>query len=304
MTTIVTGATGSFGRMVTEQLLTQLHPAELILTTRNPSALAPLAARGVRVRYADFDKPETLAPAFEGGDRMLLISTLSVGRRAGQHRNAIEAAVNAGVKHIAYTSSSGASADNPAIVISDHMQTEAVLRQSGIAFTLLRNALYAEVPVIQIAPRAVKAGKWITSAAEGQIPFVAKADCVACAARVLTSGGHENKTYEITGAELRSYRDAARIASELTHKPLEYVVVSDEEMLAFLIEAGVPRHYHEGLNTPGVGTSSASDIVSYETAIRGGHFAVNSNDVAELLGRSPVSLQRVFEANADLLRLS
>src|SRR5690349_8056125 len=112
MTTIVTGAGGKFGRMVTEQLLEHLHPAELILTTRNPSAIYRLAARGADVRYADFDKRESLARAFADGDRMLLISTLSVGRRATQHRNAIEAAAQAGVKHIAYTSSGGAHPDN------------------------------------------------------------------------------------------------------------------------------------------------------------------------------------------------
>ena len=136
MTTIVTGATGSFGRLITAQLLEHLHPAELILTTRNPPALANLAARGAHVRYADFDRPETLAGAFEDGDRMLLISTLSVGRRATQHRNAIEAAVRAGVKHIVYTSSGGATPANPAIVIPDHLQTEDALKTSGVAYTI------------------------------------------------------------------------------------------------------------------------------------------------------------------------
>ena len=302
MTTIVTGATGSFGRAVTAQLLEHLHPAELILTTRNPPALAKLAARGAHVRYADFDRPETLADAFADGDRMLLISTLSVGRRATQHRNAIEAAVKAGVSHIAYTSSGGASPANPAIVIPDHLQTEDALKRSGATYTLLRNALYSEVPATQIAPRALEAGQWITSAAEGQVPFVSKQDCVACASRVLTSKGHEHKTYEITGPTLHSYRDAAEMAADLSGKPLPYVIVSDDEMLDSLLQAGVPRHYHEGLDTPGIGTSSAEDIVSYERGIREGHFAVKSDHVAQLLGRAPLSLRQVFEANAHLLR--
>lgn len=302
MTTIVTGAAGSFGRMVTAQLLEHLHPAELILTTRTPPALAKLAARGAHVRYADFDKPETLTKAFEDGDRMLLISTLSVGRRATQHRQAIEAAIKAGVKQIAYTSSGGASPANPALVIPDHLQTEDALKQSGAPFTILRNALYAEVPATQIAPRAVESGQWIGSAAEGRIPFAAKADCVACAARVLTSPGHEGKTYEITGPQLHSYREAAAIASELSGKPIAYTVVTDDEMLESLLQAGVPHHYEEGMATPGVGTSSAEDIVSYERGIRGGHFALKSNDVEALLGRHPTSLRQVFEANAQLLR--
>jgi NAD(P)H dehydrogenase (quinone) len=296
MTTIVTGATGSFGRMATKQLLEHRHHAELILTTRDPAALAKLAARGAHVRYADFDRPETLAKAFEDGDDMLLISTLSVGRRAAQHRNAIEAAVQAGVKHIVYTSSGGATPDNPAIVIPDHLATEEILKQSGVAFTILRDSLYAEVPLFEIGARALQSGKWIGSAGEGKVAFVAKADCVSCSTRVLSSRRHENKTYELTGPELLSYRDVAALLAGLTGKPIEYVVVSDEEMMSFLLAAGVPRHYQEGMNTPGIGTSSAEDIVSYERGIRGNHFAVTSNDVEAILGRRPLSLRQVFEA--------
>ena len=296
MTTIVTGATGSFGRMVTEELLEHLHPAELILTTRTPSALAKLAARGAHVRYADFDRPETLAQAFEDGDRMLLISTLSVGRRGAQHRNAIDAAMKAGVRHIAYTGSGGARPDNPAIVIADHLDTEAALKQSGAAFTILRNSLYTEVPLNQIGPRALALGKWIGSAGDGQVGFVAKSDCVACAARVLTERVHEGRTYEIAGPELLSYRQIAALLTELTGKPIEYVVVSDDEMMSSLLAAGVPRDYTEGMNTAGVGTSSAEDIVSYERGIREGYFAVKSNDVESILARPPVSLRQVFEA--------
>jgi NAD(P)H dehydrogenase (quinone) len=302
MTTIVTGATGKLGRWVTEQLLEHHDPAELILTTRNPAALATLAARGAHVRYADFDAPETLAGAFQDGDRMLLISTLSVGRRGTQHRNAIDAALKAGVKHIAYTSSGGAGADNPALVIRDHLETEATLKQSGATYTILRNALYAEVPILDIGLRALASGEWLGSAGDGQVPFVAKSDCVACATRVLTTRGHENKTYEITGPELLSYRTVAAMLAAFTGKPIDYKVVSDDEMLASLLAAGVPRKYHEGLHTPGIGTSSADDILSYERGIRAGHFALKSNDVETLLGRGPIPIQQVIEANADKLR--
>jgi len=302
MTTIVTGATGSLGSMVVEQLLEVLHPAELILTTRKPEALAKLAARGSHVRYADYDKPETLVDAFEGGDRMLLVSTLSVGRRAQQHRNAIDAAVKAGVRHIAYTSSGGARPDNPAIVIPDHLITEEALKRSGVGFTILRDALYAEVPLTQIGPRALATGKWVGSAGDGKIAFVAKSDCVACAAKVLTSRGHEGATYEITGPELLSFRDAATLTAEFGGKLIEYVVVTDEEMVEMLVAAGVSRQYKEGMATPGVGTSSAEDIVSYERGVRGNYFALKSDHVQKLLARPPLSLRQIYEANAHSLR--
>jgi NAD(P)H dehydrogenase (quinone) len=302
MPIIVTGASGKLGRCVTQQLLELLPPTELILTTRNPHALAELAARGVRVRYANFDEPETLADAFAGGDELLLISTLSVGRRAQQHRNAIEAAVNRGVRHIVYTSSSGARRDNPAIVIPDHLDTEDSLKSSGVAYTILRDALYIEVLLTDIGPRALASGKWVGSAAEGLIPFVAKSDCVECAVKVLTTAGHEGKTYELTGPELLSYRQTAALMSEVSGLPLEYVVISDDEMIDMLVAVGVPREYREGLYTPGVGTSSAEDIVSYERGIRGGYFALKSDDVEHLLGRPPRSVRQVFEANRERLR--
>ena len=302
MSLIITGASGKFARMATELLLERLPPSELICVTRRPQALAELAARGVRVRAGDFDKPHGLRAAFEGGTRMLLISTLSVGRRAEQHRRAIEAAVAAGLRHIAYTSSGGANPLNPAIVIPDHLQTEQALQSSGLAYTILRDSLYIETPLHQIAPRALQTGVWVSSAGEGRVGFVAKRDCVACAVAVLTTPGHENRTYEITGPELLSFRDVARIASEVDGRPIELRTVSDDEMAAMLASVGVPRHYEEGMFTEGVGTSSIADIVSYEQGIRGGYFAVLSDHVRQILGRAPVSLRQMFIANKDALR--
>src|SRR5262245_10415391 len=287
MTLIVTGASGQFARMATEMLLERLPPSELICVTRRPQELAALAARGVRVRAGDFDEPESLRGAFEGGTRMLLISTLSVGRRAEQHIRAINAAAAAGVRHIAYTSSGGAHPQNPAIVIPDHLKTEQALEDCGLAYTILRDSLYIEAPLYQIAPRALQTGVWVASAGEGRVGFVAKRDCVACAVNVLTAPGHEGKTYEITGPELLSFRDVARIASEVDGRCIEFRTATDAEMTALLAAAGVPQHYEEGMFTRGVGTSSIADIVSYEQGIRGGYFAVLSDDVRQILGRRP-----------------
>ncbi|MEP7244405.1 MAG: SDR family oxidoreductase [Gammaproteobacteria bacterium] len=302
MRLIVTGASGQFGRMVTERLLERVSASDLILVTRNPSTLAHLKARGAEVRAGDFDKPESLPAAFAGGERMLLISTLSVGRRAEQHLRALNAALAAGVRYIAYTSSGGMNPHNPALIVPDHMRTEAALKASGVAFTILRDSLYIEAPLHQIAPRALAVGKWISSSGEGRVGFVAKADCVAVAATVLTGNGHEGKTYEITGPELLSFREVAAIAAQVDGRPVQYVDVSDEAMAAMLAAAGVPKHYMDGMHTPGVGTSSIADIVSYERGIRGGFFAIRSDDVAGILGRAPVSLGELFRANKSALR--
>jgi NAD(P)H dehydrogenase (quinone) len=298
---IITGASGSLGRLATRRLLERVPASEVILVTRKPQELAALARRGVTVRFGDFDQPESLRAAFAGGERMLLISTLSVGRRSEQHIRALRAAIAAGVRYIAYTSSGGMDARNPADVIRDHLPTELALRDSGSAFTILRDSLYIEAALYQIAPRALAIGKWISSTGEGRVPFVAKQDCAACAVEVLTDEAHEGKTYEITGPQLLSYREVAAIASEVDGRPVEYTPVSDAEMTAMLAAAGVPMDYTEGMYTQGVGTSSIKDIVSYERGVREGYFAIQSRDVEKILGRPPVRLRDVFTEHRNAL---
>lgn len=304
MSTVITGASGSFGRQVTQLVLEKLPASELILVTRNPASLAEFAARGAQVRTGDFDKPDTLAKAFAGGEKMLLISTLAVGaRRQRQHRAAIEAAVAAGVKHIIYTSSAGIHPKSPSLAVVDHYFTEELLRRSGAAFTFLRDSQYAEVVATMIAPMALRTGKWIMSAADGCMAFVSKKDCVASAAAVLTSPGHEGAVYEITGPELYTFRQAAAIASELTGRPVEYVSVSEQERLAIFDAAGVPRAYADGMtNDDGTGAWGSEEMLSYERAIREGYFSVCSHHVQFLTGRPACSLREVFLENLDALK--
>ena len=303
MSIIITGASGGFGRKVT-QLIAQRAPlSELILVTRTPDALADLAKKGASVRYGDFDKPESLSKAFAGGKRMLMISTLSVGRRERQHRNAIEAAVKSGVQHIAYTSSTGIHPHSPAIVIRDHLGAEEALRQSGVAFTILRDAQYAEVIVTMIAPPAVASGKWFASAGDGCMAFVSKQDCIASAAAVMTTPKHEGAVYEITGPELYTFRDAAKLAAELSGKPIEYVLVSDDEKRAMFDAMGVSRHYVEGMKTEVADAWSSDDMVTYEQAVREGYFSVCSHHVQLLTGRPAKSLREVFLENVAALKI-
>jgi len=304
MKTIITGASGSFGRQITQILLEKMPASDLILVTRNPGALAETATRGAQVRPGDFDKPDTLQQAFAGGEQMLLISTLAVGRRRQkQHQAAIEAAVKAGVKHISYTSSAGIHPRHPSLAAADHYFTEEFLRRCGAAFTFLRDSQYAEVVTNMIAPIAVRTGKWIMSTGEGCMAFVSKKDCIASAAAVLTSPGHEGAIYEITGPELYTFRQAAAIASELTGRPIEYVNVSEEERLAIFDAAGVPRAYVDGMmNDDGTGVWGSEEMVSYERAIREGYFGICSCHVQLLTGCPARSLRDVFVANIDALK--
>jgi len=302
MSVVVTGASGAFGTMVTQLLLEKLPAEELILVTRKPDSLAHLAARGAQVRYGDFDKRESLDAAFAGGKRLLLISTLDVGeRRRRQHGTAVAAAVGAGVQHIAYTSSVGIHPRSPAFVVADHLYTEELLRRSGIAYTVLRDSQYAEVLATMIAPMAVASGKWVSSAGEGCMAFVSKKDCVAAAAGVLTTSGHEGATYEITGPQLLSFRDAAAIAAEVSGRPIEYVVVSHEEKQAQFDAAGIPRTYQEGVINELSGPWASEEMMSYERALGEGYFAVCSHHVQLITGRPARSLREVFLANRHAL---
>jgi NAD(P)H dehydrogenase (quinone) len=294
MKTIITGASGWYGRSAAELLLKKIPPSELILTSRRPDKLAPFAEQGVTVRYGDFDKPESLLDAFKGGERMLMISTLQVGRRAAQHGAAIDAAKKAGVRHIVYTSFVGIDPKNPALVVKDHLRTEELLKNSGLDYTFLRDSLYAESLVMQAAVRSAEEGKWTSASGEGKIAFVAHDDCVQCGVAVLSSEGHENTIYHITGPELLSFRDMAEMTAKISGRPVEYVVVSDEERYRYFDSVGIPRDYIEGMYFEKSGKSPSSDMVSFEMALRGGYFAVIADDVKRLLGREPRPVWDIF----------
>jgi NAD(P)H dehydrogenase (quinone) len=302
VTIVITGASGAFGRMAAERLLSKVEPAQLVLVTRNPGALADFAARGATVRFGDFDKPESLRAAFAGGEKLLLISTLDVGeRRRRQHQTAIDGAVTAGVRHVVYTSSVGIHPRSPAFVIEDHLFTEEALRRSGLQFTFMRDAQYAEVITTMIAPGAVASGEWLSSAADGCMAFISKKDCVESAVAVLTTPGHEGAVYEITGPELLTFGDCARIAAEVTGKPIRYVNVSHEAMQARFDAAGVPRRHIEGTLHEQAGAWGSEEMMSYERAIREGYFAVASHHVQLLTGRPARSLRQVYEATRSAL---
>ena len=279
MTIAITGASGVLGRLCADLALQALDPREVVLTTRHPEALADLAARGADVRRADFNDPGTLQSAFAGVDRLLLISTDAVGARLDQQRAAIAAAAGAGVAHIAYTSVPEPVPGNPALVVGDHAGTEQALRDSGAAWTVLRNNLYAhmQVPAIE---HAVASGQHVTNAGDGATAYVTREDCAAAAVAVLTQDGHEDETYDITGPEALTAADVVAIAREIGGREVELVSVDDASYLTGLRAAGLP----DGL---------AQVLTSFGAAVRGGYLASATSAVADLTGRAPTALADV-----------
>jgi NAD(P)H dehydrogenase (quinone) len=262
-------------------LLNRLSPAELVLVTRRPHALNDLAERGVEVRRGDFDDPASLAEAFAGGDRMLLISTLAIGSRVNQHQAALEAAAAAGVTHVAYTSLTNPVANHPTgDVAEEHRKTEELLQDGDLAWTVLRNAPYAELQV-PLGAIAVTYGKLVTNAGAGRIAPISRSDCAAAAAAALTSDGHEGQTYEITGPEALSQLDIARLLTEVSGRPVDVIESRDRKLLWGLSRLGTPKPV-------------ARSIVQLGVATREGYFDVVDPAFETLVGRPPRTLREIL----------
>jgi NAD(P)H dehydrogenase (quinone) len=287
--TIVTGASGHLGRLVAEELLERVPASELVLVTRHPDALQDMAARGATVRHGDFDDPAALVDAFAGGDRMLLISTLAIGRRVAQHRAAIEAAAAAGVRHVVYTSFPKPVRNHPVgEIASEHGETEQVLRDSAVDWTVLRNATFAELQIPPCA-LAVAGGKLYTNAGDGRIASVSRRDCARAAAAVLTTDGHAGSTYDVTGPEALSQSQLADLLAEVSGRPVQLVPMGDRMLTWGLTRHGAPKPI-------------ARAIVAFGRAVREGYYEVVDSTVTTLTGRPPNSLRDVLIAHrGDLL---
>lgn len=274
-TLLVTGASGQLGQLVLAAL--ENSPHTVIAASRDPSKLKTTFA----TRTVDFDKPETLSEAFKGVDRVLIISTdaLAVpGLRLKQHTAAIEAAKAAGVEHIVYTSLPNPEPGNKISFAPDHYGTEQALKASGIAHTLLRNNWYIE-NLLGSLPHALETGQLFTSAPEGRVAYVARADTARAAAAALSNapGG----TYTITGPEALTYGDVAAIASDLTGKPISVIPVTDEQYTGGLKAAGLPDFV-------------ADMLASAEAAIRAGQLDGVTEAVKTLTGTAPKTVRDVL----------
>ena len=290
-TLLVTGASGQLGGAVVRHLLDTLKiPAErLIVTSRSPKGLADLAARGVTLRAADFDQPGTLAAAFAGADRLLLVSTdalMEPGKRLAQHRAAVQAAVDAGVKHVVYTSLPSADTSHVSFA-PDHWGTEQALSASPLTWTLLRNAWYFE-NLAYALPGALASGAWATAAGEGRIAYIARDDLALAAAHALASGDTANRVLTLTGTQAYAARDIAGRVAALTGKPLSVVDIT-------------PEQHIEGLRAHGFPPVLAEVFASFDAATAAGDLGEVTDDYRQLTGRSPTTLDAWLPANLDLL---
>lgn len=278
-TLLVTGASGQLGQHVLNHLKASEHT--IIAASRDPSKLTT----DLETRTIDFDQPDTLAQAFAGVERVLLISTDSIavkGQRLTQHTAAITAAKAAGVKHIVYTSLPNPVPSSKLSLALDHYGTEQALIASGLDYTILRNNWYAE-NLLGALPLALETGQWFVAAPEGKIGYIAREDAARAAAAALASPKAAKAIHTLTGPEALSYRDVARLATEITGKPIAVTTVSDDQFAQGLIGAGLPDFV-------------ATMLTSAEAAIRAGELDVVTDAVESLTGQAPASLRSVLMA--------
>jgi NAD(P)H dehydrogenase (quinone) len=271
----VTGATGQLGRIVIEKLKERVSSESIVALVRTPEKASSL---GVEARTFDYSKPEALADSLKGIDSLLLISSNEIGQRIQQHANVIEAAKQAGVKRIVYTSL--LHADRSTLNLAEeHLATESTLKASGIPYTILRNGWYTENYTGSISG-AIGAGALIGSAGDGKIASAARVDYAEAAAVVLTGEGHVNKVYELAGDDAYTLTDLAAEVSRQIGKNIPYNNLPEAEYVNILKKMNLPE-------------ALALNIVGWDVGASKNDMFDDAHQLSKLIGRPTTSLAKV-----------
>jgi NAD(P)H dehydrogenase (quinone) len=281
---LVTGATGKYGAKAIEHLLAKGVALQGIAAlVRDAAKGQHLQDQGIDLRVGDYTDVESLVRAFEGVDKLLLVSSNdrgAVANRTAHHLNVIKAAKAAGVNHLVYTSfvtKSEAKDSAIADFLDSHAQTEQALQDSGITYTILQNGIYLEMIIPFVGEKVAETGVILFPAQAGRASWVLREELAEAAAHVLTTAGHENKSYVLTNTEATSFQDIARNLSSTLGKDIRYQSPSAEEFQAILQQVGVPDMYIGMLTT--WGSAVAQGMVDVEDAT-----------LASFLGRKPTTM--------------
>jgi NAD(P)H dehydrogenase (quinone) len=282
MSIVVTGATGQLGRLTVEALLRRGVPAaDIVATGRDTARIEDLGDRGVVVRRADFAEPDSLAAAFEGADRLLLVSTTTVDERSANHRRAVDAAVAAGVSLVAYTSMTRADTATT-ILARTHRVTEEYLRERQVPSVLLRNSWYVENYTAQL-PLFRRHAAVVGAAGEGRISAASRVDYAEAAAVVLTTEGHAGAVYELGADEAFTLAELAEAVSAATGEPIASTDLPADRLTEALIGAGLPAEL-------------AHVLADADLGMRRGELYTDSGDLSRLIGRPATTLSDAIAA--------
>jgi len=275
---LITGATGNLGSSVVNSLRNLVSSNEFAVLARSIEKAKSLIQNNIEVRHGNFNDINSLKDAFLDVDKLVLISTMEMNR-LDQHKTVVDAAKKAGVKHIIYTGLAIHDIETSAVkeLMKSHFETEDYIKNSGLAYTFLRNTMYAEAIPQIIGEHAVNTGIQLAGGA-GKVPYALRAEMGEAIANLVVQSGHENKIYNITGSEFYSYQDIAQLLSEITGKKVNYQALENDEYLKLLGSFGLP------------------DFLIYLTSgtvldIKNHQYEIESSDLEKLLGRKPASLK-------------
>lgn len=276
MTVAVTGTSGHLGRLVVDSLLARgAAPADVVALARSTEKVADLRQRGVVVREADYDRPETLAPALDGVEVLVLVSGSEVGQRVRQHGAVVDAAKGAGVRRVVYTSAPHADT-SPLVLAPEHKATEELLAASGLTTTILRNGWYTENYAGDVE-QARETGEIAHSTGDGRVASASRADYAEAAAVVALDDSHAGAVHELSGDVAWDFDALAATAADLLGRPVTYRRLSPAEHREILLGAG--------LDEP-----TADFVVALDGNTRDGLLAETSGDLARLIGRPTTPL--------------
>ena len=288
---LVTGASGQLGSRVVQFLLTQCPASQIVATARDPHRLAGLAAKGVTTRCLDYTNPTSIREACQDVERLLLISSSALGQRINQHRAVIDAAKQVGIQLFVYTSVLGATSIHHPLLRDEHGQTEALIRQSGLPYVLLRNGWYTENYTAGI-PQAVTQGEVLGCAGQGRISGASRDDYALAAARVLASSQPQaGSVYELAGDSAFTLDQFAAEVSRQANKTVVYRNLSEADYIARLQQVGLPPEI-------------AEFVAQSDTAAAHGSLFNDSKTLHTLIQRPTTSLKDLVAAalattNAD-----
>lgn len=281
---LITGATGNLGKATIDFLLKKGISADSIAAlVRDAAKAEDLKTKGINLRIGDYDNYASLVEAFKGVDKLLLVSGTDVVNRGKQQVNAVNAAKEAGVKHIVYTSferKNDTETSPIAFLAKSHIDTENQIKASGMVYTILRNNLYLDALPMFFGEQVLTTGIFLP-AGDTKSAFALRNDMAEAAANVLTSQEHENKEYSLSNTENISLQEIAQYLTDIAGKPINYVSPPEDVYVATLTQAGVPAEY--------IGM-----FAGFAGAIRQGEFTAEKTDLENLLGRKPTTAKAFF----------
>lgn len=281
---LVTGATGQLGSQIVENLLTQISPSEIAVLVRDEEKAKDLKNKGVQIRIGDYTNPNSLVAAFKDVDKLILISSNDFNDRFGQHKNAIDAAKQTGVKHIIYTSMSMNDIETSPLkgFLEDHYQTEDYIKENGFTYTMMQHSLYADVIPMFIGEQVLETGVFFP-AGEGRVAYASRNDLAEAIAKVALSDAFDNQNLPMTNTENYSYADVAEILTELSGKKVAYVSPTPEDFAETLKGFGLPE--------PIIQMS-----LGFAAGIKNNDFDKTYPNLETILGRKPQKLKEYLKS--------